>query len=91
VFLGSASSQYLLAEGYTVISFKRTAIGAVVNILLNLWLIPLYSGVGASIAALAAYFAATFSIFLFPQTRAQGIMMLKSLLLISLIQKLNNR
>ena len=91
VFLGSASSQYLLAEGYTVISFKRTAIGAVVNILLNLWLIPLYSGVGASIATLVAYFAATFSIFLFPKTRAQGIMMLKSLLLISLIQKLNNR
>ncbi|HUH33997.1 MAG TPA: flippase [Daejeonella sp.] len=91
VFLGSASGQYLLAEGYTVIAFKRTAIGAVVNILLNLWLIPLYSGVGASVAALAAYFAATFSIFLFPQSRAQGIMMLKSLLLISIIQKLKNR
>ena len=91
VFLGSASSQYLLAEGYTVISFKRTAMGAIVNILLNLWLIPLYSGVGASIATLIAYFVATFSILLFPQTRHQGIMMLKSLFLISLIQKLTNR
>ena len=91
VFLGSASSQYLLAEGYTVISFKRTALGAVVNILLNIWLIPLYSGVGASIATLIAYFVATFSILLFPQSRQQGIMMLKSLFLISLIQKLYNR
>lgn len=91
VFLGSASSQYLLAEGYTMISFKRTALGAVVNIMLNIWLIPLYSGLGASIATLIAYFVATFSILLFPQTRQQGIMMLKSLFLISLIQKLTNR
>ena len=91
VFLGSASSQYLLAEGYTLISLQRTIIGAVVNILLNLWLIPLYSGVGASISTLIAYFAATFSILLFRQTRQQGIMMLKSLFLISLIQKLLNR
>lgn len=91
VFLGSASSQYLLAEGYTLISLKRTAIGAVVNILLNLWLIPLYSGVGASIATLIAYFTATFSILLFRQTRQQGIMMLKSLFLISLTQKLLKR
>lgn len=91
VFLGSASSQYLLAEGLTLISFKRTALGAIVNILLNLWLIPLYSGVGASIATLIAYFVATFSILLFRQTRHQGVMMLKSLFLISLIQKLIKR
>ena len=91
VFLGSASSQYLLAEGYTVISLKRTAIGAVVNIGLNFWLIPLYGGVGASVATLFAYFAATFSILFFRNTRQQGILMLKSLFLISLVQKLINR
>ncbi|WP_026897699.1 flippase [Daejeonella oryzae] len=91
VFLGSASSQYLLAEGYTIISFKRTALGAVVNILLNLWLIPLYGGVGSAIATLIAYFTATFSILLFPHTRRQGLMMLKSLFLISLIQKIYKR
>ncbi|MEO8795967.1 MAG: flippase, partial [Daejeonella sp.] len=88
VFLGSASSQYLLAEAYTVISLKRTAIGALVNILLNLWLIPIYGGVGSAIATLIAYFVAAFSILLFKQTRQQGIMMLKSLFLISLIQKI---
>ena len=91
VFLGSASSQYLLAEGYTMIAFKRTALGAIINIGLNIWLIPLYGGVGASIATLVAYFAATFSILLFRQTRQQGVMMLKSLFLISFIQKLTNR
>ena len=88
VFLGSASSQYLLAEGYTLISFKRTALGAVVNILLNIWLIPIYGGVGSAVATLIAYFTAAFSILLFQQTRQQGIMMLKSLFLISLFQKI---
>lgn len=88
VFLGSASSQYLLAEGYTHISFIRTGFGALVNVLLNIWLIPLYGGIGASIATLAAYFSATFFILLIPKTRAQGLLMFKSLFLISLFQKL---
>lgn len=91
VFLGSASGQYLLAEGYTKISFYRTAIGAVANILLNLWLIPLYGGVGASIATLIAYFVTTFSILLFSKTRAQGVMVLKSLLLINLFSVVSAR
>ncbi|UKT63313.1 flippase [Pedobacter mucosus] len=88
VFLGSASSQYLIAEGYTKISFYRTAAGAVVNILLNLWLIPKYAGVGASIATLIACFVSTFYLLLIPKTRQQGIMMLKSLFLITAFQKI---
>jgi len=89
VFLGSASGQYLLAEGYTKISFYRTTVGAIVNILLNLWLIPLYGGLGASIATLIAYFIATFSILIFSKTRSQGIMILKSLLLINIFSVLS--
>ena len=85
VFLGSASSQYLLAEGFTIISFYRTATGAVVNILLNLWLIPLYGGLGASIATLIAYFVATFSLVFYSKTRHQGIMVFKSLFLLNII------
>lgn len=88
VFLGSASSQYLLAEGYTKISFYRTCAGAIVNIALNFWLIPLYGGVGASIATLIACFVSAFYLLLIPKTREQGIMMLKSLFLISLFQKI---
>lgn len=87
VFLGSASSQYLLAEGLTMISFTRTAVGAVVNILLNLWLIPLYGGWGASVATLIAYGVSTFFVLCIPQTRQQGMVMLKSLFFISIIQK----
>jgi O-antigen/teichoic acid export membrane protein len=88
VFLGSASSQYLLAEGYTIISFQRTALGAVLNVLLNLWLIPLYGGVGASIATLIACIFSTFYLLFLPKTRQQGLMMLKSLFLITAFQKI---
>lgn len=91
VFLGSASSQYLIAEGYIKISFYRTAMGAIVNILLNLWLIPKYAGIGASIATLIACFISAFLILFIPKTRPQGIMMLKSLFLISLFQKIVKR
>jgi O-antigen/teichoic acid export membrane protein len=91
VFLGSASSQYLIAEGYTKISFYRTLAGALVNILLNLWLIPQYTGLGAAVATLIACFVSTFYLLLLPQTRKQGITMLKSLFLINLFQKISNR
>ncbi|MBO9674941.1 MAG: flippase [Sphingobacteriaceae bacterium] len=91
VFLGSASSQYLLAEGFTKISFYRTAFGALINILLNLWLIPLYAGVGASIATLIACASSAFYLLLIPKTRQQGIMMLKSLLLVTAFQKIFKR
>ena len=88
VFLGSASSQYLLAEGFTLISFQRTALGALVNVLLNLWLIPLYGGIGASVATLIACAFSTFYLLFVPKTRQQGLMMLKSLFLITAAQKL---
>jgi O-antigen/teichoic acid export membrane protein len=88
VFLGSASSQFLLAEGFTLISFSRTAFGALVNVVLNLWLIPIYGALGASIATLIAYASSTFFILAVPHTREQGLRMLKSLFLISIIQKI---
>lgn len=91
VFLGMASSQYLIAEGFTKISFYRTGTGAVVNILLNLWLIPKYAGVGASLATLIACFVSTFYVLLIPKTRQQGIMMLKSLFLVTAFQKIFKR
>ncbi|MBG6236678.1 O-antigen/teichoic acid export membrane protein [Pedobacter sp. CAN_A7] len=90
VFLGTASSQYLLAEGYTMLSLQRTAAGAVINILLNFWLIPLYGGMGASVATLIACIVSTFYILFIPRTREQGIVMLKSLFLISAFQKIKS-
>jgi O-antigen/teichoic acid export membrane protein len=91
VFLGSASGQYLIAEGYTKLAMLRTGMGAIVNIVLNIFLLPAYGILGAAYATLAAYFTATFFIILIPKTRQQGIMMFKSLFLISLLQKIIKR
>lgn len=91
VFLGSASGQYLIAEGFLKLSLIRTAFGALVNILLNLWWIPIYGIKGAAYASLIAYTCATFFILFIPKTRKQGIMMLKSIFQVTLIQKLIKR
>ena len=91
VFLGSASGQYLIAEGYFKLSMLRTGVGALVNIVLNIFFIPAYGIIGAAYATLVAYAVATFFILLIPKTRGQGVQMLKSLFLISLFQKAFNR
>ncbi|GAB3912311.1 flippase [Mucilaginibacter boryungensis] len=91
VFLGAASSQYLIAEGFNTLTFVRTGFGAIVNILLNLLLIPKMGMMGAAIATLVAYASATFFILFIPKVSKQGIMMLKSLFLISLFQKIIKR
>jgi O-antigen/teichoic acid export membrane protein len=88
VFLGSASGQYLIAEGYTKMAMLRTGAGAIVNIVLNIFWLPKYGILGAAYATLAAYGIATFFIVLIPKTREQGLMMLRSLFLISLFQKI---
>jgi Na+-driven multidrug efflux pump len=69
----------------------RTAMGALVNILLNIVWIPKYGIMGAALATLIAYFTATLFILFIPKTRPQGIMMLKSLFLVSLFQKIVKR
>ncbi|PMM04233.1 O-unit flippase [Vibrio breoganii] len=56
VYLGVASSKYLVAENLTKIAFKRTILGAVSNLILNFWLIPIHGAVGAAIATLIAQF-----------------------------------
>ncbi|MDP9048569.1 MAG: flippase [Bacteroidota bacterium] len=88
VFLGSASGQYLIAEGYFKLSMLRTGVGAIINIILNIFFIPAYGIIGAAYATLIAYAVATFFIIFIPKTTTQGIMMFKSLFLISLAQKI---
>ena len=91
VFLGTANGQYMIAEDLSKLTFLRNGIGAAVNIILNLWFIPLIGIMGAAIATLIAYFTSTFFVFFIPKLRPQAIMMLKSLLLITLIQKIRDR
>ena len=91
VFLGAASSQYLIAENYNKLTFIRTGFGALVNIVLNLILIPKMGMMGAAIATLIAYASATFFILFIPKVKDQAMMMFKSLFLISLVQKIIKR
>lgn len=91
VFLGAASSQYLIAENYNTLTFIRTGFGAIVNIVLNIFLIPKMGMMGAAIATLVAYFSANFFILFIPKVSSQGLMMFKSLFLISLVQKVVKR
>jgi O-antigen/teichoic acid export membrane protein len=87
VFLGAASGQHLIAENFNKLSFIRTGFGAIVNIGLNLILIPKMGMMGTAIATLVAYASATFCILFIPKVNYQGVMMLKSLLLVSLFKR----
>jgi PST family polysaccharide transporter len=78
-FMGLATSQYLMAENLTRISFLRTFIGMVINIILNYLFIPKYGGVGAALATVISYTFATFSIVFFKSTRYQMILIFKAL------------
>lgn len=57
VFLGVATSNWLLAEGKQISSLQRTLFGAVVNVLLNLILIPDFGALGAAWATVIAQFS----------------------------------
>jgi PST family polysaccharide transporter len=55
VFMGVATSSWFIAEGLTQLAFRRTLMGAVVNVILNWLLIPAYAGVGAAVATVISY------------------------------------
>lgn len=60
VFLGVASGKWFLAENRQVLSLQRTVLGAVANVALNLWLIPLCGAIGAALATVISYAIAAF-------------------------------
>jgi polysaccharide transporter, PST family len=76
VFLGVASSQFLVVEHLQKISFYRTLIGLACNVVLNLVLIPGMGAQGAAIATVISYFIATYSIVFFKASRAHTIYLL---------------
>lgn len=79
VFLGVASSSYLIAENYTKISFFRTFIGMIMNLVLNFFMIPKYGIIGAAWATVIAYIVATFSLVIFEKkTRFQAVCMFRA-------------
>ena len=60
VFLGVASSKYLLAENFIKKTFYRTFIGALLNIIMNYYLIRIIGIQGAAISTLVSHFFAAY-------------------------------
>lgn len=60
VFMGLASSPWFIAEGLNHVSLGKTVFGAILNIVLNLLLIPKYAGLGAAIATIISQASAAF-------------------------------
>lgn len=68
VSLGVARTRILIAENRAKIDLFSTILGALLNIGLNLWFIPVYSGIGAAWATVVSYgFANYVSCLFFPQ------------------------
>ncbi|MCF0058306.1 flippase [Dyadobacter sp. CY356] len=80
IFLGVATSHYLVIENLQKFSLYRTLIGLIFNVLLNLYLIPRYAAFGAALATtISQLIASVFSMALFNQTRILFNMQLKSI------------
>jgi O-antigen/teichoic acid export membrane protein len=71
VSLSAGLSQYLIAENYTKISAISTAVGAILNIILNIILIPLYGIEGAAFATLISYSASVTAVLIFQKNHSQ--------------------
>ena len=88
IFLGVASSKYLLAENYIKKAFYRTFVGALLNIIMNYYLIGIMGIKGAAISTFAShFFAAYFYDILDKDLRIMFIMKTKSLFFYSLYAK----
>ena len=92
VFMGTAGSKWFLIENRQILHFQRTFLGAIINILLNLLLIPKYNAIGAAYATVIAYsISAFFSDLLQKETRPLFRMKLYSLNVIRTIINMSKK
>jgi PST family polysaccharide transporter len=78
--LGIASGRWFLAENRLILATQRSVLGACLNVLLNLWLIPIYSIYGAAIATVVTQLFAAFLFDLIQkETRPMFFMKLKAM------------
>jgi PST family polysaccharide transporter len=88
VFLGVASGQWLLVENLQIFSLQRTVLGAIVNVVLNIALIPRYGILGAAWATVFAQLSAALLFDLIQkETRRMFIMKIRSMNVISAIRR----
>lgn len=88
VSLGVARETWITTEGLMKFSAVTAAAGAVVNIVLNYFLIPQYGGLGAAIATVIAQIVAAYAVgAIYPPTRKIFIQQTKAITLIGLLNR----
>ena len=80
VSLGCVLNYYLLIENRTKINAVSAVIGALLNIILNIILIPRYGINGAAFASFVSYTAIIIAILLFKKNRLQAKIIFKSIM-----------
>ncbi len=81
IFMRAAFSKWILIENALMFSLLTQGLGALVNVVLNVFLIPSYGVIGAAYATLISYaFSSFISLALYSKTRPIFIMMAKSFL-----------
>jgi PST family polysaccharide transporter len=92
VFVGVGGTNFFIIENLQIKTFTRTALGAVLNIILNFFLIPKYFGVGAAIATLISQF---FSSYVFDLLSRKTYVLFKmktrAMLIVNIMRSLINR
>lgn len=89
VFLGAVSGKWIVVENLQLLSFQRAFAGVIVNIGLNLILIPRFGVVGAAVATLISQAsAALFFDLVNKQTRRMFAMKIRSLNLLRTVHEL---
>lgn len=77
VFLGVGITNYLIAENKIIKLFIITSVGAIANIIFNLFMIPLFGIVGAAWASLISYSMIPLMLLVWKDTRHQIINLIK--------------
>jgi PST family polysaccharide transporter len=82
IYMRALVSKWLIAEHLLPYSLLSHGLGAVINLVANLVMIPLWGGVGAAIATLVSYFVASYAAFwVLPAGRPMAQVMTRSLCL----------
>ena len=86
VFIGIVQSGYDITEGLTWLATVRTAVGALINVILNFALIPTYGPNGAAIATLISVACSAF-LLNFTQARTRPVfgLQLRALLVLPVL------
>jgi O-antigen/teichoic acid export membrane protein len=80
IFMREVYGRWLLNENLTKYFLLAHGSGALVNVVLNLFLIPSFGGIGAAVATVVSYTIGGYLIcFVHPRTRPAGVMMTRAL------------